>query len=580
MNSSTINNDLKSVLIIDDDEVFRAMLKTFFVKLLPDAQYDFYDPVKQGTPADDFNWGQYDLLMMDYDLGNGENGLDWLRKYKSGESFPATIMLTGHGNEEIAVEAMRFGAQDYINKTRLSLERLGQAVNNAIDKRQKQGLLSSTLTLQSNIFNKVHFYKKIKEAIENQAEGKFSFLFHIQINNYKEIYEKHGLLLTDNFITQITTAIARLIRDEKLELNIVRMADAVICCLIHNCQDKNTGKKIAGLVSERIKQPFQSSDKVAIESPVSIGVVLLCKGQSVDFALEKSEKACLSAEKNGIAIYTGEDQEEIQSVEEIPSAETETVSIPEKVSIDLAEIIKRNSIQTYFQPYIALSDTAASFKASYFQMRMNIILNDEKIFDALEIKNMDIRNGNPGTLDLWAARFALAQLLNMRKENTSGNCGLFIRLSEDSLRTNKLYEWMDSLIKKTKIPNIASTLVFEIWPPDYLAHKEVALNLINKMRDTWGVGFAMFDVINASVLKTCVKQAGFEFIKFKMGNDNLESISEISAVARELGVLTVIEQISNAQQLNSVIEMGFDYGQGDFIQPPMDQLIMADVIEM
>ena len=580
MNSSSISCELKSVLIVDDDEVFRAMLKTFFVKLLPDAQYDFYDPVKQGTPADDFNWGQYDLLMMDYDLGNGENGLDWLRKYKSGESFPATIMLTGHGNEEIAVEAMRFGAQDYINKTRLSLERLGQAVNNAMDKRQKQGLLSSTLTLQSNIFNKVHFYKKIKEAIENQAEGKFSFLFHIQINKYKEIYEKHGLLLTDNFITQITTAIARLIRDEKLELNIVRMADAVICCLIHNCQDKNTGEKIASLVSERIKQPFQSSDNVVIESPVDIGVVLLGKGQSVDFVLEKSEKACLSAEKNGIAIYTGEDQEEIQSVEETPSAETETARVPEKISIDLAEIIKRNSIQTYFQPYIALSDTAASFKASYFQMRMNIVLNDEKIFDALEIKNMDVRNGNPGTLDLWAARFALAQLLNMRKENTAGSCGLFIRLSEDSLRSNKLYEWMDSLIKKTKIPNIASTLVFEIWPPDYLAHKEVALNLINKMRDTWGVGFAMFDVINDSVLKNCVKQAGFEFIKFKMDNDNLKSISEISEVARELGVLTVIEQISNAQQLNSVIEMGFDYGQGDFIQPPMDQLIMADVIEM
>jgi DNA-binding NtrC family response regulator len=200
MNSSSINCDLKSVLIIDDDEIFRAMLKTFFVKLLPDAKYDFYDPVKQGTPADDFNWSQYDLLMMDYDLGNGENGLDWLRKYKSGEIISCHDHVNwAHGNEEIAVEAMRFGAQDYINKTKLSLDRLGQAVNNAMEKRQKQDLLSSTLTLQSNIFNKVHFYKKIKEAIESQVEGKFSFLLHIQINKYKEIYEQHGLLLTDNY---------------------------------------------------------------------------------------------------------------------------------------------------------------------------------------------------------------------------------------------------------------------------------------------------------------------------------------------------------------------------------------------
>ncbi len=583
MSAFPLKCDLKSVLIIDDDEIFRALLKIFFVKILPDARFDFYDPVQQGAPAGDFDWGKYDLLMLDYDLGNGENGLDWLRKYKTSDTFPSTIMLTAHGNEEVAVDAMRFGAQDYINKAKLSLDRLRQAVNNAMEIRQKQDHLSNTMNLQSNIFNKVHFYKKIKEVIGKQSGDKFAFLLQVRINQYKEIHEQHGLLLTDNYISHITTVIARLIQSEKLELNIVRMGDAVICCLIHNCRDKRTGEVIAAMISGRIKQPFQADDHTRIEATASIGIVVIGQGQSVDAVLDKAEKACLAATEKGIAFQVSENEPgklSPASPADVTSTEPEVTRTTEKVSIDLAEIIKLNSIQPYFQPYIALSETAASFKASYFQMRMNIVENDGKMFDALEIKNMDIKHGNPGTLDLWAARYALALILNMKKENSTGNCGLFIRLFEESLRSNKLYEWMDSLIKKTKTPNIASTLVFEIWPPDFLAHKKYALNLINRMRDTWGAGFALFDVINTSVLTTCVKQAGFEFIKFTMDSSKIDMIAEISQTARELGTLTVIEQISNAQQLNSAIELGFDYGQGDFIQPPMDHLIMADVIEM
>lgn len=580
MSTIPLKCDLKSVLIIDDDEIFRAMLKTFFVKILPDAQFDFYDPVQQGAPASDFDWSKYDLLVMDYDLGDGENGLDWLRKYKLSDTFPVTIILTAHGNEEIAVDAMRFGAQDYINKTKLSLERLRKAVNNAMEKRQKQDRLSNTMNLQSNIFNKVHFYKKIKEVIEQQNGGKFAFLLQVRINQYKEIHKQHGLLLTDNYISHITTVIARLISSEKLELNIVRMGDAIICCLIHNCKDKRTGEKIAAMICGRIKQPFQADDHTRIEATASIGIVVIGQGQNVDAVLDKADKACLAATEKGIAFLVSDyEAGELSPADVIPT-ESEVTRNAEKISIDLAEIIKLNSIQPYFQPYIALSETAASFKASYFQMRMNIVENDGKMFDALEIQNMDIRHGSPGTLDLWAARYALAQILNMKKENSSGSCGLFIRLFEESLRSNKLYEWMDSLIKKTKIPNIASTLVFEIWPPDFLAHKKHALNLINQMRDTWGVGFALFDVMNAPVLETCVKQAGFEFIKFTMDSSEINIIAETSQVARELGSLTVIERISNGQQLNTAIELGFDYGQGDFIQPPMDHLIMADVIEM
>ncbi len=59
--------------------------------------------------------GQYDLLLVDYDMPFC-GGLDVLRKLLTRGGQPPTIMVTGQGNEEVAVEALKLGATDYIVK--------------------------------------------------------------------------------------------------------------------------------------------------------------------------------------------------------------------------------------------------------------------------------------------------------------------------------------------------------------------------------------------------------------------------------------------------------------------------------
>lgn len=610
----------ESVLVIDDDETFHLLLKAFFAKLFPKAQVDFYNSLQRGAPPADFAWVKYDLLIMDYDLGNGQNGLDWLRNYKKGSQFPATIMLTAHGNEELAVDAMRFGAQDYINKSKLSLDRLSQAVHNALDKREKQAQLSSTMNLQSKIFNRVHFYKKIKDVIDRQAKDKHAFLLQIQINQCKEIYEKNGLLLADSYIAKVTDAIAELLTAKKLAFNIVRMGDAILTCLIHDGQDDEIGKQIARDICEYFKQPLQVSEKLTVKSSVSIGIVAVkeAQGQDIDTLLMEADRACQSAaEEKGSAFHLYADDQSAApmvaftpgvtspSTQEAPKAQPAasvaasapgmtspsareapkpppiTPAAHVKPSVNLAEIIKLNNIQPYYQPYIALSEIAGTFKASYFQMQLNLVDKDGQIFNAQTLKDMKITSGSPGTLDLWITRHALARLLDIDKNKNDRKCGLFIRLFEESLSDDKLYSWMQDLIKKAGNPGIASTLVFELHPPEFMIHKKIVMRFINQMRDTWGISFALFDVVNTSVLDTCVKQGGFEFIKFTMDEKNIETIEKLSTHAREAGVLTVIENIGNAQELNTAIKLKFDYGQGNFIQPPLDQLVFAnDVISM
>jgi PAS domain S-box-containing protein len=57
----------------------------------------------------------YDVLLVDYDMPVYD-GLEVIRTLAERETLPASIMVTGHGDENVAVEAMKLGAADYIIK--------------------------------------------------------------------------------------------------------------------------------------------------------------------------------------------------------------------------------------------------------------------------------------------------------------------------------------------------------------------------------------------------------------------------------------------------------------------------------
>jgi len=74
-----------------------------------------------------------DCLFLDYQLG-ACTGLDVLTDIRASGNDVPVITLTGQGNEAIAVEAMKRGAQDYLVKADLTPEALRLAIDNALEK--------------------------------------------------------------------------------------------------------------------------------------------------------------------------------------------------------------------------------------------------------------------------------------------------------------------------------------------------------------------------------------------------------------------------------------------------------------
>jgi signal transduction histidine kinase len=71
-------------------------------------------------------------VLLDYSLP-GRNGIDILKKLREQHPFLPVVMLTGYGNEAVAVSAMQEGAQNYINKSAISIKTFEQVVRAAIE---------------------------------------------------------------------------------------------------------------------------------------------------------------------------------------------------------------------------------------------------------------------------------------------------------------------------------------------------------------------------------------------------------------------------------------------------------------
>jgi signal transduction histidine kinase len=120
--------DPVKLLLIDDDEIDRKTFKKY-LDAFPDDSFSVLEFETGEAGLEHCSLQKPDCMLLDYSLPD-LNGLEFLSKLEN-TSFPI-LMLTGQGDESIAVEAMKMGAQDYLIKDRLTPTYLMSAIKNAI----------------------------------------------------------------------------------------------------------------------------------------------------------------------------------------------------------------------------------------------------------------------------------------------------------------------------------------------------------------------------------------------------------------------------------------------------------------
>jgi PAS domain S-box-containing protein len=137
MSESHVSEKKYRILIVDDSEEDRETYR-FLLCHNKECDYSFDEAELVSEGIGKALSEPFDCILLDYMLPDSD-GLEFLKRLKTagGINVPV-VMVTGQGNEGIAVQALRLGAHDYLVKSQITAESIFRATRNAIEKHTQQ----------------------------------------------------------------------------------------------------------------------------------------------------------------------------------------------------------------------------------------------------------------------------------------------------------------------------------------------------------------------------------------------------------------------------------------------------------
>jgi DNA-binding NtrC family response regulator len=175
------------LLIVDDEKPTREGLRSAL-----EDKYDVYLAEDVATAVGLLEKERFDVLLTDYRLPN-EDGMKLIARAKSLTRPPVCILMTAYGSEEVAVEAMKRGADDYIAKGRMQIDELELRIGRAL-RRQSLEAENESLRQQldkkfgmENIIGESPVMHEVLETVRQVAPSKATVMIQGESGTGKEL---------------------------------------------------------------------------------------------------------------------------------------------------------------------------------------------------------------------------------------------------------------------------------------------------------------------------------------------------------------------------------------------------------
>jgi two-component system response regulator AtoC len=178
------------LLIVEDEKTSREGLRAAL-----EDRFDIYVAEDVAGATQLLEQENFDVLLTDFRLPS-EDGMKLIKRAKALPRPPICILMTAYGSEELAVEAMKNGADDYIAKGRLQIDELEMRIARAL-KQQKLETENVVLRQQldtkfgvENIIGSTPVMNEVLELVRAVAPARTTVLITGESGTGKELIAK------------------------------------------------------------------------------------------------------------------------------------------------------------------------------------------------------------------------------------------------------------------------------------------------------------------------------------------------------------------------------------------------------
>ena len=264
----------KRVLIVDDNE---DDVEYCIESLANDPQHE-WEALSTDNGKDALNIirvNRFDCMLLDYSLP-ALNGIEVLQQLRENNIELPVIMLTGQGSERIAVESMKYGAQDYLTKDEIKYPNIVNVMLQGIERKKRELTIFQRANYDhlTGLAGRALYQDRINSAIERclRLDSHFMLIF-LDLDKFKGVNDVHGHKAGDLMLKEVAVRLESCVRKSD---TVARLGGDEYAIIVENIDSKNSRsieKLLTKIHSAITSQPIYYKN-VSLDFNASIGAAI------------------------------------------------------------------------------------------------------------------------------------------------------------------------------------------------------------------------------------------------------------------------------------------------------------------
>jgi diguanylate cyclase (GGDEF)-like protein/PAS domain S-box-containing protein len=412
----------------------------------------------------------------------------------------------------------------------------------------------------TGLINRREFERRLVEAMESaQAEEAVHMLFYMDLDRFKVVNDSCGHLAGDNMLREIASLIKEQVRDSDF---VGRLGGDEFGALLIGCPIEKA-RQIATDVSNAVADyRFVWKDKI-FNIGISIGLVEISHvSGKVQDVMSAADSACYIAKQEGrgqVHVYSARD--EVLARER---GDIEWLS-------ELQAALHDDGFELAVQPIIAMASGADSGPAVEVLIRLPGVRRSSA--DTADFLQPAERYQLMRKIDRWVVNATLAALSG-GEIKLPGRRSCAINISGQTLADEAFLGFVVDALDRSAI--MPSSICFEVTEGAILSNIQQAQRFIEVLHGI-GCEFSLDDFGSGLGSFSSLKHLPIDYLKIdgtytqNLQSDrvNQEMVAAMIKLARTMHFRVVAEQVEHQEDFDWLREIGVDFMQGHFVEPPM-----------
>jgi diguanylate cyclase len=510
-----------------------------------------------GEALDELDRPPFEVVLLDLSLPDSA-GLQTVERMRRAAPQLPLVVLSGRDDEEVALQALQSGAEDYLVKGHGDGDLISRSIRYSIERKNAEDKLARLAQYDplTNLANRALFHDRLEHALARaeRHEGMLALLF-LDLDRFKAVNDTLGHVGGDALLKQVGHRVSARMRESD---TVARLGGDEFAIIIEDVIEARDAARVADDLVKILSEPFIVNEH-EIPMHVSIGIAVSPPSKG-DRLIKDADAAMYRAKREGgnnHQFYT--EEMNVQASERL------------MLERDLRHALDRDELLLHYQPQVDLAtgDIVGAEALLRWQHHERGLVSPADFIPVLEETGLIIPVGE------WVLEEACRQV-GAWHDSGFAQIRIAVNLSARQLPRGDLVDAVERALEESGLD--PGCLELEITESLLVEDSEAGLRAVDLLKnavgglsisiDDFGTGYSSLSRLKALPIERLkIDRSFIDGVTTDSGDSAITAA--VISLAHSLRLQVTAEGVETAEQLAFLRERNCDEAQGFYFSRPL-----------